>query len=268
MTPPLWLVAVLLTGAALVVAWPARSSRRRRRSLLATPQGIPGPMSSPGSTGSAGSPAFTGLSRWMGGLGWRGPGILGWRGPVSPAETGQPAGATGSDPVRRAPSAVDRSATGRGSLQWRASGRPRRAVLLVGLVGAGAGGVAAGPVAAALLAGYGMLGARAVHRRRAAGQVGQERRRQLDRLGALAADLRAGLPVPTLDRLDAPAGADGLTGTGRTATAPVPVTAGGSLDADCAPATDRGFGIGTRVRLPTASWSGDGLPSPSPEPEP
>ncbi|WP_432902489.1 hypothetical protein ACQP1S_02425 [Micromonospora matsumotoense] len=187
---------------------------------------------------------------------------------MSPAEAGQPAGAAGGDPVRQAPAAVDRSATGGGSLRWRASGRPRRAVLLVGLVGAGAGGVAAGPVAAALLAGYGMLGARAVHRRRAAGQVGQERRRQLDRLGAFAADLRAGLPVPTLDRVDAPAGADGLTGTGRTATVPAPVTAGGSLDADCALATDHGVGIGTQVRLPTASRSGEGLPSPSPSPSP
>ncbi|WP_168222366.1 hypothetical protein [Micromonospora sp. HM134] len=137
MTPPLWLVATLLTGAALVVAWPVRSSRRRRHGVLPAPR-RPGP------------------------------------------EPGTP----------------HRSAPGRRLLHRLVSGPPRRALLLAGLVGAGTGGLAAGPVAAVLLAGYGMLGARAVHRRRLAGQVGRERRHHLDRLGALAADLRAGLPVP------------------------------------------------------------------------
>ncbi|WP_422753698.1 type II secretion system F family protein [Micromonospora sp. WMMD708] len=137
MTPPLWLVATLLTGAALVVAWPVRGSRRRSRSVLTAPR-HPGP---------------------------------------------EPDG-----PHPQAP--------GLRLLHRLVSGPPRRVLLLAGLVGAGTGGLAAGPVAAILVAGYGMLGARAVHRRRLAGRVGRERRRHLDRLGALAADLRAGLPVP------------------------------------------------------------------------
>ncbi|MBM0259361.1 hypothetical protein JNW89_24135, partial [Micromonospora sp. 4G55] len=40
MSLPIWLVAALLVGAAAVVAWPVRSSRRRRRVLLGA--GAPG----------------------------------------------------------------------------------------------------------------------------------------------------------------------------------------------------------------------------------
>nr|WP_307798974.1 hypothetical protein [Micromonospora antibiotica] len=140
------------------------------------------------------------------------------------------------------------------------SDRPRRILLLVGLVGAGAGGVAAGPVAAALLAGYGMLGARAVRRRRAAGQASRERRRQLDRLGALAADLRAGMPVPMLDRTDAPSGADRPSGPGRPVDGLAPPTAPRPLGTDPGPAADRGVGTDTPVGLLSVSRSGDGLP--------
>ena len=185
-------------------------------------------------------------------------------GPAWPAEAGQPVGAAGGDPVRQAPAAVDRSATGGGSLRWRASGRPTTGRAAGRAGGAGAGGVAAGPVAAVLLAGYGMLGGPApCTAGGSAGQVGQERRRQLDRLGALAADLRAGLPVPTLDRVDAPAGADGLTGTGADPTGRRPVTAGRSLGRRPR-ARHRPW---RRYRISGVShgiWSGDGLPSPSP----
>nr|WP_245675631.1 hypothetical protein [Micromonospora halophytica] len=69
----------------------------------------------------------------------------------------------------------------------------------MGVVGAGVGGVTAGPVAGLLLAGYAALGARAVHRGRAGRHAARERRRRLDQLSALAADLRAGLPVPEPD---------------------------------------------------------------------
>ncbi|MBQ0894004.1 hypothetical protein KBX37_13005 [Micromonospora sp. U56] len=70
---------------------------------------------------------------------------------------------------------------------------------MVGLVAAALGVIAAGPVAGVLLGGYGVLGARAVLRRRAARHAVGERRRRLDQLCGLAADLRAGLPVPTPD---------------------------------------------------------------------
>ncbi|WP_328340808.1 hypothetical protein [Micromonospora sp. NBC_00421] len=162
MTSTSWLVTLLLTGAAVVVAWPARNSRRRRRSVFGPPPGRIGAVD---------------------------------------AHTGRDA------------QSASRPAAGRRSPRWRASVRPRRVLLLVGLVGTGAGGLVGGPVAAALLAGYGMLGARAVHRRRVAGQVGRERRRQLDRLGAFAADLRAGLPATPSGDVD-PSTGDGSGAAG------------------------------------------------------
>lgn len=79
--------------------------------------------------------------------------------------------------------------------------RPRARVLpLVGLLGGGVGAVVGGPVAAVVLAGYGTLGVRAVLRWQANRRTERIRRRGLDQLCGLAADLRAGLPVPqTLD---------------------------------------------------------------------
>lgn len=74
--------------------------------------------------------------------------------------------------------------------------RPRRTLLLTVLLGAGLGGVLAGTVAAVALGGYGALGARALLRHGAAARATQDRRDRLDQLCALAADLRAGLPVP------------------------------------------------------------------------
>ncbi|WP_433536660.1 type II secretion system F family protein [Micromonospora sp. CA-249363] len=73
---------------------------------------------------------------------------------------------------------------------------PRRVLLLVGLAGAGVGGVAGGPVAAVAMAGYGALATRALLRWRTNRQAELIRRHALDLLCGLAADLRAGLPVP------------------------------------------------------------------------
>ena len=64
--------------------------------------------------------------------------------------------------------------------------------LAVGLVGL----VLAGPVAGVAGVAYGALALRALSRRRAARTERAEHVRALDRLGALAADLRAGLPIP------------------------------------------------------------------------
>ncbi|MCG5472940.1 hypothetical protein LADH09A_000820 [Micromonospora sp. LAH09] len=79
--------------------------------------------------------------------------------------------------------------------------RPRARVLpLVSLLGGGVGAVVGGPVAAVVLASYGTLGVRAVLRWRANQRTERIRQRGLDQLCGLAADLRAGLPVPhTLD---------------------------------------------------------------------
>ncbi|WP_331716893.1 type II secretion system F family protein [Micromonospora echinaurantiaca] len=97
---------------------------------------------------------------------------------------------------------------------------PRRALLLAALIGAGLGVLLGGPVAGVALAGYGWLGARALVRRQAARQADRLRRKRLDQLCGLAADLRAGLPVlVAAERL-------GLTATGQTSDAPVWASAG------------------------------------------
>ncbi|MGI5211581.1 type II secretion system F family protein [Plantactinospora sp. CA-290183] len=76
--------------------------------------------------------------------------------------------------------------------------RPRRVVLVVGIVSGCLGAFAGGPVAAIAAGAYAGLAARGVVRRRIRVLTDQEHRRQLDQLCALAADLRAGLPPPLL----------------------------------------------------------------------
>jgi tight adherence protein B len=77
--------------------------------------------------------------------------------------------------------------------RWSAR-RPRRTVLLAGIV-AGLGGLpAGGPVAAVAIGAYAALAARAVLRRWSAKEAAAGRARTLDELSAVAADLRAGLP--------------------------------------------------------------------------
>ncbi|WP_199180184.1 hypothetical protein [Verrucosispora sp. ts21] len=73
--------------------------------------------------------------------------------------------------------------------------QPRYLLLLL-LLGSGVAGLLAGPVAAVACGGYGALGLRAWHRRGATVLRVRVRRERLDQLCALAADLRAGLPVP------------------------------------------------------------------------
>jgi tight adherence protein B len=74
-------------------------------------------------------------------------------------------------------------------------GAPRRATLLAAGLAAAAGAVLGGPVAAVAGLAYGGLAARTALRRRTVRTADRARRRQLDGLCALAADLRAGLPV-------------------------------------------------------------------------
>ncbi|MGI5525075.1 hypothetical protein ACQEUX_29635 [Micromonospora sp. CA-259024] len=78
----------------------------------------------------------------------------------------------------------------------RATRSTARLLPLVGLVGGGVGAVVGGPVAAVAVAGYGMLAVRAVLRWRTNRRAERIRRRGLDQLCGLAADLRAGLSVP------------------------------------------------------------------------
>jgi tight adherence protein B len=72
--------------------------------------------------------------------------------------------------------------------------RPRRSVVLIALALAVIAGLVGGMVAALLGAVYGALAARALVRRSARRRAAAMRDRTLDDLGALAADLRAGLP--------------------------------------------------------------------------
>ena len=73
-------------------------------------------------------------------------------------------------------------------------GRPRRLVLTTAGSAGALGWLAAGPVAGVVGAVYGALAGRAYARRLAARRQAAARRRDLDDLCALAADLRAGLP--------------------------------------------------------------------------
>ncbi|SCE81497.1 tight adherence protein B [Micromonospora mirobrigensis] len=113
---------------------------------------------------------------------------------------------TGGPPGRRDPrrpeGGPDRSGgrSIRGSASFGA-GRPSRltpgrVTLLTVLAGATVGALLGGPVATVAVAGYGAFGVRSVRRRRAVRHAALARRRRLDQLCALAADLRAGLPVP------------------------------------------------------------------------
>lgn len=71
-----------------------------------------------------------------------------------------------------------------------------RILLLAASAGTGVGLLLAGPVAAVAVGAYGTLAARALLRRREGRYAVRARRRRLDQLCGLAADLRAGLPVP------------------------------------------------------------------------
>ncbi|WP_231605870.1 type II secretion system F family protein [Micromonospora sp. HK10] len=91
---------------------------------------------------------------------------------------------------------------------------PARPVLLVvALLGGTTGTVLGGPVGAVVLAAYAVLGARAVRRRHAGAAADRARRGELDRLCALAADLRAGLPAA----FEPPDGPTRLASLGRAA---------------------------------------------------
>ncbi|WBB73281.1 hypothetical protein O7602_26965 [Micromonospora sp. WMMD1128] len=149
MTGQLWLVVVLLAGAAVAVAWPVRAGRARRRSVLDPGRDV-GRL--PGSRPHLGGP------------------------PVSGPDLGGPPSTGGRGDARPALPA-------------------RRALPTAALLGGGAGAVLGGPVAALALAAYGTLAARAALRRRTRRAADLAHRHDLDRLGAAAADLRAGLPV-------------------------------------------------------------------------
>nr|WP_231926876.1 hypothetical protein [Micromonospora siamensis] len=114
--------------------------------------------------------------------------------------------ATGGPPGRHDPRRPDAGPDRAGGLASRGSTSPtairpsrltpRRVTLLTVLAGATVGALVGGPVATVAVAGYGALGVRSVRRRRTVRHAVLARRRRLDQLCALAADLRAGLPVP------------------------------------------------------------------------
>ncbi|MFF5176647.1 type II secretion system F family protein [Micromonospora sp. NPDC000316] len=129
----------------------------------------------------------------------------------APGTDGRPEGGPDieqSDPVRAdlTDPAADRP---KARLAIRVGQPPTRLLLLVGLAGAGVGAVTAGPVAAVAVAGYGTLAVRALLRWRTNRLAERARRRGLDLLCGLAADLRAGLPVPPALEIAAVSGSGG-----------------------------------------------------------
>jgi tight adherence protein B len=95
---------------------------------------------------------------------------------------------------RAAPASWRVLASGR-DLRGAAVTHPRRSLVVIAVIG-GVGGLAAGgPVAALALGVYAGLAARAVVRHWSARDRAAARSRALDEVGALAADLRAGLPA-------------------------------------------------------------------------
>ncbi|WP_433284585.1 hypothetical protein [Micromonospora sp. CA-244673] len=207
MTGQVWLVAVLLAGAAATIAWPLRASRVRQHAVLdlagrrapgdpgsvcARPGAGPGPAVRTPHSGVPHRPDTGFPTR-----------------DTRPAPLGRPAERPlpGRPPGRRdptrpttGPAPTDRARRPRmGAALVPTSARGRlsgRTALPAGaVVGAGAGALLGGPVAALVLAAYGALAARAVLRRQARRAVELAHRRDLDQIGALAADLRAGLPA-------------------------------------------------------------------------
>ncbi len=152
-----------------------------------------------------------------------GAGVLAWPArrravpgaPLAGAVPGAPlAGAVPGGSVARVVAASPGSGRAGWVPGWLPGGRgswhrhPRRAVLAAALAGAVAGWLTAGPVLAALAAGYGGLVTRAAVRRSAARDGAAARSRTLDDLSAIAADLRAGLPPAAVLPEEQPA-ADG-----------------------------------------------------------
>ncbi|MEU8259327.1 hypothetical protein AB0C02_01705 [Micromonospora sp. NPDC048999] len=217
MTVQGWLVTVLLVAAAAVVAWPVRAGRARQRAVLRAEHRDPVP---------SGGLAHRRLTDEGAQL-RQGTGIGGEAGTTArggcrvapavadrPLPTRPPGRHDGSHPARapvagrRPRAALSNAPTSAGALATLPAGRTagpgqlpewvvalatRRGLLM--LVLGGTGTVLGGPVAAAVLAAYGGLTARAVRRRRARQLADRARRHELDQLSDLAADLRAGLPI-------------------------------------------------------------------------
>ncbi|SCL16919.1 tight adherence protein B [Micromonospora inyonensis] len=200
-----WPVVLLVLAAAAVIGWPTGGARSRYRALFRSGRQVSppvdgdvraylrhvvhlpgfrrsGPGRASGGRAAAGPPNRRDPSRPVG---EGGPGTTGGHAGIGPTMP-----ATATDAARRL---VD--AGGGVTSRWAAS--PRRNMVLTAGVGAVGGGLLAGPVAALVAAAYSALGMRALLRRRLTRSAERLRRHRLDQLGALAADLRAGLPVPT-----------------------------------------------------------------------
>ncbi|MFY1673644.1 type II secretion system F family protein [Plantactinospora sp. WMMB334] len=154
-----WLAGACLTGAGILLGWPARRIRRRRRAVIGgrhTVVAVRAPVRQCGSTAAqCGSTAARcgSTAAWSGSR-------LPWR--------------TALDGLARVP--------------------PWRAVLGGAVLGGVGGELAGGPVAGFIAAAYAGLAVRRLLRSRADRSAQRAHRQQLDDLCALAADLRAGLP--------------------------------------------------------------------------
>lgn len=183
MSPAEWVAAGLLLGAAAIVAAPTRTRRSRWRAVLA-----------PGGPETPTVPAVPGAAARSG---------AGPRPSVEPqAGAGSWAGPRSWASAELWPSA----AAWTGARVWAGVlAAPRRLTGAAGAAGGIAGALVGGPVAGVVGTVYFGLAVHVALRRRARQVAAQDRRHRLDQLGALAADLRAGLPLPasTPDRTGA-----------------------------------------------------------------
>ncbi|WBC10714.1 hypothetical protein [Micromonospora sp. WMMA1947] len=207
MTGHLWPAVLLLAAAAVAVAWPVRAGRARRLAILgdagtpaerargAGPASPARPPRRPLDSGPKASARPPGRGRER-----RRPGAehqaRRWPDLEPAAASGWPASASGmAQRVRRwarLGANSHRSADHSPAAPALSAGR---VLPVAALGGAVTGALLGGPVAALVLATYGVLAARAVLRRRTHRTAALAHRRELDRLGAVAADLRAGLPA-------------------------------------------------------------------------
>ncbi|MFI6821469.1 type II secretion system F family protein [Micromonospora sp. NPDC050187] len=204
-----WPVVLLVLAAAAVIGWPTGAGRSRYRALFRSGRHVtppvdgdttadsehaihvpgtrrPGPLRATGRRTPAGPPNRRDPSRPAGVPG----------GPATIPAGGRAGSGPNSPPGAVAGAAWQVDDAGQGFTGRWATLR-RRGVFLAAGAGAAGGGLLAGPAAAVVAAAYAALGVRALLRRRAIRSAERLRRHRLDQLGALAADLRAGLPVPT-----------------------------------------------------------------------
>ncbi|MFF3853360.1 type II secretion system F family protein [Micromonospora sp. NPDC002575] len=216
-----------LTGHTHPPGWPTPASRCTGPATA--PSGWPGPATPPSGGRRPGPPGRRDPRRPAGTPDR--PPTAGHRPGPPPGQLGSRPSGTSVDTYQRAYDPSASSASGTRSLrlpEW-LSASPRRALLVAGAVGAGSGGLLAGPVAAVVVGAYGSLLVRGLARRQRVRLEERARRHGLDQLCALAAELRAGVPVLTVSAALTPGGRSVLApDAGQSVPSGAPASPGGA----------------------------------------